>query len=185
MQCVGFGSGVGTHAGDSGEGYRRGQEDHAPSPPLPHSSPEVVGENQHGTGVEVQLVQFVLEVVIEEPARRQDTGVVDQQADLKITRGLFDHRQEVLPGQIDRDDPGFDPVGFADFCRQPLQPVFTPGYQDQMNSLGGELAGKGFADAGRCTCHHGPGTKACEKIAHSMLLILGIYDGKHLIRIVR
>lgn len=87
----------------------------------------MVGENQHGTGVEVQLVQLVVQVVVEKLPRLQDAGVVDDQADVQVVRGVGDDGQEVIRRQIDRDDPGFDPVPPFEFGRQLRQAVLTPG----------------------------------------------------------
>lgn len=61
-------------------------------------------EDQHRTGVEVQLVQLVGQVVVEELARPEETRVVYEEADVKVVRGLSDDRQEVVCRQIDRDD---------------------------------------------------------------------------------
>jgi len=131
---------------------------------------KLTGEDQHGTGVEVQLVQLVVQVVVEESARPEDTGVVHQQADIEVVRRPGEDRQEVVRRQIDRDDAGVDGVSVLQFVGQPSQAVLTPGDKHQVDALRGELSGEGFADPRRSACYHGPGAEAGGKIAHAVLL---------------
>ena len=166
---MGFRCGVAAHAGDPSEGESRSQEDDSAPPPLPQPSSGIVGEDQHGTGVEVQLIQLVVQVVVEEPARPEDTRVVHKEADVQVVRGLSDDRQEVVRRQIDRDDSGVDGMSVLQVVGQLSQAVVTPGDQHQVDALGGELSGEGFADPRRSARHHGPGSEAAGKIVHAIL----------------
>ena len=60
----------------------------------------MVSQDQRGTAVDVQQGQFRAEVVVEKLAGVGETGVVHQQANLQVIRGLLDSWQEVLLREI-------------------------------------------------------------------------------------
>ncbi|MCG3131362.1 MAG: hypothetical protein FLDDKLPJ_02153 [Phycisphaerae bacterium] len=120
----------------------------------------MVGENQHDTGVEVQPVQLVVQVVVEEPVCSGDAGVVLEQADVKAMRGLSDDRQKVARRHIHGNDPGPDGIAAFEFADHSFQPVLAPGDQHKVDAFGGELSGEGFVDPGRSARHHDPGAEA-------------------------
>ena len=71
--------------------------------------------------------------------------------------------------QIDRDDSRVDGMSVLQVVGQLSQAVVTPGDQHQVDALGGELSGEGFADPRRSARHHGPGSEAAGNIVHAIL----------------
>ncbi len=132
----------------------------------------MVREDQRGANINVQLNQFLLQFVIEQLTRQKNPGVVHQQADFQIVGGPLNKWQEIVPRQINRDDPGFDAVLCGKFRPDLLQPVFTSGHQYHIQPQRCEAAGECLTDPGRRPCHNGPWAEACDKIIHSMLQLV-------------
>jgi hypothetical protein len=100
---------------------------------LKQPAAEVVREDQRGTAVDVQQGQFRAEVVVEELAGRGDAGVVHQQTNRHVRRGLLDDGKEVVLGKIDRDNPCADRMLALQVLGQLPQPVLTSGDQHEIH----------------------------------------------------
>lgn len=115
-----------------------------------------------------KLAQLVGEVVVEEPARPEDAGVVDQHADVQGVGG-GEGREEVVRRQVERDGLGLDPVRLGRFTCQPPQPVLPAGDQHGVDAPGGEPPGECLADPGRGPGHDDPRPEAVHKSIHLVL----------------
>ena len=105
--------------GRGSDGTTRGRSRRADARPAPAAAVRSGERGQRHPHVETQLAQLVAQVVVEEPARPEDSGGIDQEADVEVVGSGGEGREEVVRRQVERHDPGFDPVGGCQFVGQP------------------------------------------------------------------
>ena len=77
----------------------------------------------------------------------------------------FDGPDAAVCREVRLDDFRRDPMGLADFCGKRLEPVFSPGDQDEFVAIFGKPAGESLANASRCSGDKG--SSCCLLRGHS------------------
>ena len=111
--------------------------------------------------MQVDHVLLPLRVRLGQPAGRAKAGIVDQ--DLQLVAAGDPSLYQLHPllrGEVGGQDVRLYPVGGGNFLGEFLQPVFTPGDQQEVVATARELARKLDAQPGRGAGDQGDGAAA-------------------------
>lgn len=161
---VGFAGVVDGHQGAGLKGGGGGDVEDAAGALGDHGGEEEFGQRGEGVDVEVEHVEFFLEVGFEEKAEVAVACIVDEDVHMDAGRLEFvvDFLRGLGQGEVFDEDAGVGVVFGFQLGGEVLEGLFAAGDEDEVEAVGGEQFGEFEADAAGCAgdegglgCGHG------------------------------